>query len=207
MKIQLNKVDQDQFRILESSFYNLKAFLITPKSIKVKWTPKNLKFRSSMWTENGDPISLGFPKFFNWAECPDLRSIPSNLESVNIVEKIILSGNFNIIGHFDLIKKFGYRPGKDFKKVVEKLAGQLSGGDTAVEVNTAGLRNKVNEIYPSDEIIKILFNYNVPITLGSDSHNPEEIAYEFSHASERIRSAGYRSISGFSKRRRYDISI
>ena len=88
MKIQLNKVDETQFRILESSFYDVKAFLITPKSIKVKWTKKNLKYRSSMWTEKGDPISLGFPKFFNWAEGPNIRPAPSDLEAVNIVEKI-----------------------------------------------------------------------------------------------------------------------
>lgn len=88
INIQLDKIDQEQFRILTSEFYNQKAYLITPKSIKVKWTTKNLKYRSSMWTERGEPISLGLPKFFNWAESPDLRPSPSEMEAVNVVEKI-----------------------------------------------------------------------------------------------------------------------
>ena len=88
MKIQLNKLDPTEFRILESSFHGVKAFLVTPKSIKIKWTKKNLKYRSSMWTEQGEPISLGLPKFFNWAEGPNLRPAPSIMEAVNVVEKM-----------------------------------------------------------------------------------------------------------------------
>ena len=124
-----------------------------------------------------------------------------------IIEDLALSRHFNIIGHFDLVKKFGHRAVKDFSPVIERLCGIISGSGTAVEINTAGKRKPVGEIYPSDDIIDILFRANVPVTLGSDSHNPDEAGYHFDAAVKKLKKAGYRKISGFSKRKRYDITL
>ena len=127
-------------------------------------------------------------------------------EYYNKIIDIVQSGQINIIGHFDLIKKFGHRPKKNFKRDLENLADLISRRDIAVEINTAGLRKPVKEIYPSSDIIEILFNKNAPITLGSDSHLPEEVAYMFHKAVEIVKGIGYRKISGFSKKR-YDIVL
>jgi histidinol-phosphatase (PHP family) len=126
----------------------------------------------------------------------------------DILLNLIQSGLFNIIGHFDLMKKFGHRPSVDLTKTIEKLAAAAAGiTDIAVEINTAGIRKPVGEMYPSDEIIDIFFRMNTPVTLGSDSHKPEEVAYLFDKAVEKLKRAGYRKICGFSKRKRYDIAI
>jgi histidinol-phosphatase (PHP family) len=125
----------------------------------------------------------------------------------DIIGSMASSGLFNIIAHFDLVKKFGYRSRRDFTGTVEGIAGIIAAGNTAVEISTSGMRKPVGEIYPSDEIIGIFFRMNVPVTLGSDSHSPGEVASGFPHALEKIKSAGYRKISGFSKRIRYDIAL
>ncbi len=113
----------------------------------------------------------------------------------------------NIIGHFDLVKKFGHRPKSDFTDILENISKKISENDLTVEINTAGLRKPIEEVYPSDDIMKILFKNNVPVTLGSDSHKPEEVAYMFDKAVMKLKTAGYRKISGFEKRKRYDIAI
>ena len=125
-----------------------------------------------------------------------------------IILDLIRSGLFNIVGHFDLVKKFGHRAGIDLNKIIEGLASAVAANkNMAVEINTAGLRKPVSEMYPSDGIIEILYNKNAPLTLGSDAHQPREVGYSFGYALEKIKKAGYRRISGFSKRRRYEIVI
>jgi histidinol-phosphatase (PHP family) len=129
-------------------------------------------------------------------------------EYYKIISKLIQSGLFNIVAHFDLMKKFGHRPTIDLTHIIENLASSVSKNkNMAIEINTAGLRKPVEEIYPADNIIEIFYKMNTPITLGSDSHNPDEVGYYFIAAIEKIQGAGYRKICGFSKKRRYDIIL
>lgn len=112
IRIQKSKIDQTQFRILEGKFGDLEVFLVNPKSIKIKWTKQNLKYRSSIWTSSGEPISLGLPKFFNWDEGPNLRPAPSTMEDVNVVEKVdgsclIVSGIPGVFGAPPIIRTRG----------------------------------------------------------------------------------------------------
>ncbi|MFH0977297.1 MAG: histidinol-phosphatase HisJ family protein [Spirochaetota bacterium] len=129
-------------------------------------------------------------------------------EYYGIMHDLINTGYFNIIGHFDIVKKFGHRARRDFTNQLEKLAQHIAKQkNLAVEINTAGIRKPVQEMYPSDDVIRIFYNANAPITLGSDSHKPEEVGYLFDKAVEKAKKAGYRKVSGFSKRIRYDIAL
>lgn len=124
-----------------------------------------------------------------------------------VISQLARSKYFNILGHIDLVKKFGHRPDCDLSGILERLSKILAENEISVEINTAGLRKPVEEIYPSSEILDILFRMNVPVTLGSDSHAPQEVGFEFEKAVKLARRAGYRKISGFSRRKRYDIAI
>jgi histidinol-phosphatase (PHP family) len=129
-------------------------------------------------------------------------------EYYKIILDLVQSGYFNIIGHFDLVKKFGHRAKTDFTKIVENLARAIAKQkNLAFELNTAGLRKPVGEIYPSKAIIEIFYKFNVPVTFGSDAHKPEEVAYMFNEAVDMLKAAGYRKISGFSRKQMYDINI
>jgi histidinol-phosphatase (PHP family) len=123
------------------------------------------------------------------------------------VEGLVGSGIFDLVGHFDVIKKFGDRSKKSFKGEIEKIARTAAQKGVAVEINTNGVSHPVREIYPSDEIIAILFDCNVPVTFGSDAHSPDRVGFQFEVVVEKIMKAGYRKISGFSKRKRYDILL
>jgi histidinol-phosphatase (PHP family) len=123
------------------------------------------------------------------------------------LEACAASGLFNIIGHFDLAKKFGYRPTKDMSAKITAVAKAAARTNTAVEMNTAGLRKPVGEIYPSPEIVKVLFECDVPVTFGSDAHAPEEVGADFAKALELVRKAGYRRIATFEKRKLSFIEI
>jgi histidinol-phosphatase (PHP family) len=124
-----------------------------------------------------------------------------------LLTKLIRSRLFDIIGHFDLVKKFGHREKRDFSADIREAARLCAGAGIAVEINTAGLRKPVREMYPSERIVSILFEENVPVTLGSDAHAPEETAFGCDAAVAMLTKAGYRKICGFSKRKRYDITL
>ncbi len=129
------------------------------------------------------------------------------LEYYSIIEQMAESGLFDIIGHFDLVKKFGHRPRSSMEDPVKRIAAKLAQTGTAVEINTAGLRKPVGEIYPSAQIVEILFQANVPVTLGSDSHSPDDVGAGYAEAYEMLKKAGYRKVSGFIKRKRYEVNI
>lgn len=125
----------------------------------------------------------------------------------DILKGLASSGLFDIVGHFDLVKKFGHRPEKNIAENVRNTARVMSRNQIAVEINTSGLIKPVGEIYPSYDIIKILFEENVPVTMGSDSHSPAEVGQGFKEASVMLKKAGYTKVSGFSKRKRYDLPL
>ncbi len=123
-----------------------------------------------------------------------------------ILRNLVQSNLFNIIGHIDLVKKFGHRATGNCSDAIRAIFSPLP-ENVAVEINTSGLRKPVREMYPSREILGVLFERNVPVTLGSDSHTPCEVGYEFYQALSAIKDAGYRKISGFVKRKRFDITL
>lgn len=88
MRINLQEIDRENFRSEEMTLLGERLTLVTPRTICSKWSKDTLRFRSSIWDENGGPVSLSFPKFFNWGESPHIAPPPSKLEGCSIVEKV-----------------------------------------------------------------------------------------------------------------------
>jgi len=123
------------------------------------------------------------------------------------VEKLVKTRKFDIVGHFDVIKKYGYRSKKDFSAIIDKIARLLAANKMTAEINTSGLLKPVKEIYPSNSILKIFFDRNVPITLGTDAHEPEKIDFYLKETIQKIKKIGFRKISTFSKRKKYELNL
>ena len=101
------------------------------------------------------------------------------------------SGLFTVLGHLDLVKKFGYRPTRTLDAELGRLIERVAGAGLAVEINTAGLHKPVKEVYPSLDILRKLWEAGIPITFGSDAHRPEEVGRDFGPAADLARAAGY----------------
>ncbi len=112
------------------------------------------------------------------------------------------SGLFDIIGHADLPKKFGHRPGRDCTSLHRRFLAAAKEHNCALEVNTAGLRKDCGEIYPSRQILQLAFQTGVPIVFGSDAHVPGEVGMDFTEAVRLARSVGYTVACRFNRRRR-----
>ena len=117
------------------------------------------------------------------------------------------TGLFDTIGHSDLIKKFGHRPGADQQAAYSGFAGRLARADVCVEVNTAGLRKPVGEIYPHPDLLRAYQLAGVPVTLGSDAHAPTEVAANLPAACALLRTAGYSSYVRYARRERQHVAL
>lgn len=110
------------------------------------------------------------------------------------------TGYFNIIGHSDLPKKFGYLPTIDLTHEVVETAKVFKNAGVAVEINTSGLRKPIKEMYPNPNYLRIYQEHGVPLTIGSDSHSPEDVGRDFDKAVLLAKSAGYTHYVTFNKR-------
>lgn len=113
------------------------------------------------------------------------------------------SGLFDIIGHLDVVKKFGYRLSpEEMEPLWQRTAELLREKDLAFELNTSGRAVAAAEFYPGRRMLEICRRAGVPVTLGSDAHAPEQVGRYFDEALELLREVGYRELAVFSARRR-----
>ncbi|MBV9895110.1 MAG: histidinol-phosphatase HisJ family protein [Chloroflexi bacterium] len=125
----------------------------------------------------------------------------------SLVAESAETGLFDTIGHSDLVKKFGYRPTLDPSTWYAELAARLSRAGVCVEVNTAGLRKPVGEIYPHPDLLRALHAAGVPVTLGSDAHAPGEVAADMAAACALMQSVGYDEFVKYEDRRRTAVRL
>ncbi len=114
---------------------------------------------------------------------------------------MVESGGFDIISHFDLVKK-NNRKGRWFDEespsyldaafsVVDRAA-EL---DMIAEINTGGMaRGSTDSPYPSAPILKRMHTKGLRLTLGDDAHSPEHLGDYRIAAVEAARNVGYKSL-------------
>lgn len=117
-----------------------------------------------------------------------------------LLAEMARSGHFDIVSHFDLVKKFGYRPAGDVTDAVAAAADAAAEAGMAVEINTAGWHKPVDEQYPSETILRLLHRRGVPICLGSDAHAPEHVGRDFGRAVALARRVGWAEAARYAGR-------
>jgi len=138
------------------------------------------------------------PEFLNgWKE----RDVDEVWEAYfEAIEAMAKSGLFDIVGHLDLIKVFKYLPKRDVRVIAENALKAIKKSGMVLEINAAGLRKPVGEIYPSLALLEEAYALDIPITFGSDAHSPEQVGFGYDEAVAAARKAGYTQAAVFEKR-------
>ncbi len=111
----------------------------------------------------------------------------------HLIEEMAKSKLFDIVGHIDLIKVFQYYPKKKSALEYAKPALEaIKKADMALEINAAGYRKPCKEAYPSKEILQEAFNLGIPITFGSDAHDPKQVGLFSNEATVLAKEVGYK---------------
>ena len=70
----------------------------------------------------------------------------------------------------------------------------------ALEINTAGLRKPVGEMYPSRDLLEVAYDLDIPITFSSDAHAVAQIGAGYELATTLAKDVGYTKAVTFKKR-------
>jgi histidinol-phosphatase (PHP family) len=184
--------------------------------IEADWLPEGTASLDAATTNHPFDMVLGSVHFLgDWAfDDPDLTERYNAADIDALWDRYFAqvfdaarSGKIDVLAHPDLIKKFGYMPSIDPIYWYEETALALAEGGCAVEVNTAGLRKPVGEIYPSLEFLRACARRGVPATVGSDAHEASDLGRDFVPARELLVSAGYDSLVVFRGRVPYEVAL
>lgn len=118
------------------------------------------------------------------------------------VRAAALSGRFEVIGHPDLIKIFRTYPDRDIIPMLEETADAVAESGVVVDVNAAGLRKPVGEIYPERRFLEMFYRRGVPIILSSDAHAADEVGAGYEKSVKLVRDVGYNEVATFDERQR-----
>jgi len=119
-----------------------------------------------------------------------------------IFEKAIRSGFFDLMGHADLPKKFGFRPGGDLRRYYEPVVQAATGTGVAFEINTAGWHKDCVEQYPATPFLELMQKAGVPLSISSDAHAPADVGRDFDKAITLAKEIGFTQTVRFQNRQR-----
>lgn len=120
------------------------------------------------------------------------------------------SGIFDVMAHPDLVKIWGSSrpdPPRPRREYYELALDGLEAGRVAIEVSSAGLRKPVGEIYPDAELLRLCRDRDMRVTLASDAHRPEDVAFEFGRLRDFLRAHGIDRIVRFDRREGHEVSL
>ncbi|HEX3911813.1 MAG TPA: histidinol-phosphatase [Solirubrobacteraceae bacterium] len=115
------------------------------------------------------------------------------------------SGIFDVLAHPDLVKVWGGEcplPEGDLRRYYELAIDGIAESGIAIEVSTAGLRKRVQELYPAPAFLEMCLEAGAPVALSSDAHRPEDIGADYERAEELLAQFGVGELSVFEHRRR-----
>ncbi|MBD5485758.1 MAG: histidinol-phosphatase HisJ family protein [Lachnospiraceae bacterium] len=124
----------------------------------------------------------------------------------SILDNLKSYSNFDVYGHLDYVVRYG--PTKDegysyeaYRDIFDRILEKIISMEKGIEINTAGLAKGLRSANPCIGVLKRYRELGGEIiTVGSDAHKPEQIAYAFDHAADILKECGFRYYTTFEKR-------
>ncbi len=110
-------------------------------------------------------------------------------------------GRFDVVGHLDYTKRFNDRgryyddESLWYRRMMDETLRVIAARDLILEVNAGGWRAPCRSAYPAPWILRRACELGVRVTLSADAHRPELVVADMGRLSERVRAAGYRSVT------------
>jgi histidinol-phosphatase (PHP family) len=118
------------------------------------------------------------------------------------VRNIASTGLVDCLAHLDLIKIHGHRPNAEIEAIAGETLDFIYARNLAIELSTAGWRKPVDELYPSDRLIKLAMQKRIPFTTASDAHSHVQLGENFDRLAEKMAILGVREVCVYEKHKR-----
>lgn len=123
------------------------------------------------------------------------------------VAELVTWGGFDVVAHFDLIKRYGHRhygaydPHR-FRPVIEPILAEMARRGIGLEINTSGVFQAPGVPYPASEILEWAREVGVEfLTLGSDSHAPHQLGGGLAEGVRLAADTGWPAFTVYEQRR------
>ncbi|MBE5972097.1 MAG: PHP domain-containing protein [Lachnoclostridium sp.] len=104
------------------------------------------------------------------------------------------------VGHFDVLTKFSLMPEDDerYREIAEKALRRIVKTCPYIEVNTGAIaRGWRSTPYPADYLLKTLLEEGGKPVLGSDSHDKNNLIFDFDRTVDLLKQTGFHEIYVF----------
>ncbi len=125
----------------------------------------------------------------------------------SILENIEAFCDFDVYGHIDYVVRYGPNKNaqysyKKYADVLDAILQNLISRGKGIEINTGGFKFGLGHPNPTEDIIKRYRELGGEIiTVGSDAHKPEHIAYGFDRVCAILKDAGFSYYTVFKNRK------
>lgn len=131
----------------------------------------------------------------------------------SLLENVKVHDNFDSLGHLDYVVRYGKHKAKEysygkFAMLIDEILKVLIAKEKALEVNTAGLKKGLGFPNPHFDVLKRYYELGGRLlTLGSDAHTPDQIAYGFELVGTMLKDVGFKEIAIYRKRNPHFIKL
>lgn len=123
----------------------------------------------------------------------------------NILKRMIRCvemADFDVLDHFDFVRRYmpGTPPMPDhLRPLAYEVLRIISEKGSAIELNTEGF-SIFGKPHPPIWILKAMLKMRIPLTIGSDAHNLDDIGRDVDKALNLIRDIGFKEVVIFKNR-------
>lgn len=151
------------------------------------------------------------PSYRAWLEAHELREDRAIIDAYFTHLADALPGSpYHSLSHPDVIRCYGtvssFYP-DEHEPSIRRLLQAAVANDTCLEVNTSGLVKEAYEVHPDPVILRWAHEEGVKLTLGSDSHRPEQVGQHFDEVLALLRDIGFDAIHAHRKGERFAVPL
>ncbi|MCY4064242.1 MAG: histidinol-phosphatase HisJ family protein [Chloroflexi bacterium] len=119
------------------------------------------------------------------------------------------TGLYDCLSHPDIVKIAHPKQYDvaDHLDTIRRVLDRIAAAGIAMELNTSGLNKSYPEMNPGMVMLTEMALREIPVVLGSDSHDAYRVGAGFDKALDNLRDAGYDRVSYFLIRERHELAI
>lgn len=150
-----------------------------------------------------DHIDIYYPSFYEGRteRSAYRRYFECTLENINT------DVDYDVYGHLDYVVRYG--PNKNlsytyqkYAELIDEILRKLIEKGKGIELNMAGFKYGLGHPNPTEDILKRYRELGGEIiTIGSDGHKPEQIAWDYEKVPELLKQAGFGYYTVFKNRK------
>ena len=150
-----------------------------------------------------DRLDPYYPEY--WSDKTETQGTIRYFET--ILENVAEFDDIDVYGHIDYIVRYGPTQAQNYsyrkyQEILDEILKSLIYKNIGLELNTAGLKYGLGFAHPHIDILKRYKELGGEIlTIGSDGHKPEHLAYDFDKVPGILEECGFKYYTMFRKRK------